>query len=170
MLSSVFSAAKLFLATFPVLTHPIPVAAISLAVDASDSHVGAVLQQRLLGSWSPLAFFSKKLSSAESKNSAFDRELLPAYSSIRHFRFLLEAQEFTVLTNHKPLTLALFRSSLPWSTRQTGHLAYISEFTSNIIHISGSKNVVVNALSVQSMVSNPSFYCLHALSTILRPL
>ena len=81
VLDSSFSAAKLLL---PVLTHPVPGAAISLAVNTSDSYVGAVLQQRLRGSWSPLAFFSKKLSSPESKYSAFDRELLAAYSSVRH--------------------------------------------------------------------------------------
>ena len=147
VLSSAFSATKLLLALVPVLTHPVPGAAISLAVDASDSRVGTVFQQRLRGSWSPLAFFSKKLSSAQVKYSPFDRELLAAYSSIRHFRFLLEAQDFTLFTDHKPLTLALFRSSPPWAARQTGHLAYISEFTSNIVHIPGSKNVVTDALS-----------------------
>ena len=84
-------------------------------VDASDSHVGAVLQQKLQGSWSLLAFFSKKLSSAESKYSAFDRELLAAYSAVCHFRFLLEGQQFTLFTDHKPLTHTLFRSSPPWS-------------------------------------------------------
>ena len=90
-LESAFSNTKLLLSAIPVLTHPVPGASVSLSVDASDSHVGAVLQQKLHGSWAPLAFFSKKLSSAESKYSAFDRELLAAYSSIRHFRILLEA-------------------------------------------------------------------------------
>ena len=138
--------AKLLLAVVPVLTHPVPGAAISLAVDASDSHVGAVLQQCLRNSWSPLAFFSKKLSSAESKYSAFNRELLNAYSLIRHFHFLLEAHKFTFFTNHKPLTLALFRSSLPWYARQTSHLTYIFEFTSDFVHIPCSENVVPDAL------------------------
>ena len=91
VLDSAFSTAKLLLASVPVLTHPVPGAAISLAVNQSDSHVGAVLQQQLRGSWSPLAFFSKKLSSPKSKYSAFDRELLAAYSSVCHFRVLLEA-------------------------------------------------------------------------------
>ena len=40
-----FPAAKLLLASVLVLIHSVPEAAISLAVDASDSHVGAVLQQ-----------------------------------------------------------------------------------------------------------------------------
>ena len=139
MLDSAFSTAK--------LPHPVPGAAVSLAVDASDSHVGAVLQQHLPGFRAPLAFFSKKLSSAKSKYSAFDRELLAAYSSICHFHFLLEARVFTLFTDHKPLTQALFCSSPPWSARQTLHLSYISEFTSDIVHIPGSDNVVADALS-----------------------
>ena len=112
-LDSAFSAAKSLLSAVPVLTHPVPGAAISLAVDASDSHVGAVLQQKLHESWAPIFFFSKKLSSAESKYSAFDRELLAAYSSFCHFHFFFKACEFILFTNHKPLTLALFRSCPP---------------------------------------------------------
>ena len=42
-LDSAFSAAKLLFSAVPVLTHPVPGAAVSLAVDASDSHVDAVL-------------------------------------------------------------------------------------------------------------------------------
>ena len=116
VLDSAFSATELLLASVPVLTHPVPGSAICLAVDASDSHLGVVLQQPLRGSWSPLAFLSKKLSSAESKYSAFDRELLAAYSSVRHFHFLLETCEFILYTNHKPHTLALsapFRCGRP---------------------------------------------------------
>ena len=114
-LDSAFILAKKLLALVPILTNPESGAPVSLALDASDSHVGAVLQQKLRGSWSPLAFFSKKLSSAASKYSAFDRELLAAYSAVRHFCFLLEGRQFTLFTDHKHLTQALFRSSPPWS-------------------------------------------------------
>ena len=79
-----------------------------LAVDASDSHVGTVLPQMISGSWSLLAFFSKKFSTVEAKYSAFNRELLAAYSSVCHFLFLLEGQEFALFTDHKPLTHAPF--------------------------------------------------------------
>ena len=125
-LNSAFVLAKKLLASVTVLTHPEPSAPVSLAVDAYDSHVGSVLQQKLQDSWSHLAFFSKKLPSAESKYSAFDRELLAAYSAVHHFRFLLEGQSFTLFTDHKPLTHALFRSSPPWPPHQQRHLAYIS--------------------------------------------
>ena len=48
-------------------------------MDASDTHLGAVLLQLLDGSWAPLAFYSKNLSNAK-KYSTFNRELLAAYS------------------------------------------------------------------------------------------
>ena len=53
--------AKDLLTSVPELVHPRPGAQVSLAIDASDSHVGSILQQLLDGSWAPLAFFSKKI-------------------------------------------------------------------------------------------------------------
>ena len=134
-----FRRAKDLLVKVPELIHPRPSAPISIAVDASDSHVGAVLQQRIQDTWAPLSFFSRKLSEAEKKYSTFDRELLAAYLSIRHFRFMLEGREFSLYTDHKPLTSALFRSSPPWTSRQQRHLAYIAEFTSSIVHVPGRR-------------------------------
>jgi hypothetical protein len=40
--------------------------------------------------------------------STFDRELLAALSAVRHFRFLLEGQQFCLLINHKLLVTSLF--------------------------------------------------------------
>ena len=95
----------------PELTHPHPSTPISIVVDSSDSYVGAVLQQRIDDAWCPLVFFSRKFSEGERKYSVLDRELLAAYLSIRHFSFMLEGRDFLLITNHKPLTSALFRSS-----------------------------------------------------------
>ena len=52
-LKSAFRRAKDPLASVPELVHPRPGAQISLAVDASDSHVGSVLEQLLDGSCAP---------------------------------------------------------------------------------------------------------------------
>ena len=46
------------------------------------THIGGVLQQLMGDNWQPLSLFSQKLSAAEQKYSAFDRELLAAYSAI----------------------------------------------------------------------------------------
>jgi cytoskeleton-associated protein 5 len=129
------------------LAHPDPEAEISLAADASDTHIGAVLQQKMAAGCRPLSFYSKKLSSTEERYSACDRELWAIFSGIRHFRYLLEGRQFHVLTDHKPLTTALHRVSEPWSAKQQRQLAYIAEYTADICHIAGKDNVVADALS-----------------------
>ena len=142
-----FSASKKCLCNCVELAHPEAAAQISLAVDASESHVGAVLQQHKADSNRPLAFFSTKLDAAQKKYSAYDRELLAIYLAIRHFRWLLEGRDFYVLSDHKPLTFALHRISDAWTARAQRQLSYIAEFTSDIRHIAGTENVVADALS-----------------------
>ena len=60
---------------------------------------------------------------------------------------MLEGRPFKVYTDHKPLIFAIAKISDPWSPRQQRQLTYISEFTTDIIHISGSANPVADALS-----------------------
>ncbi len=127
--AAAFGAAKAALADATSLVHPLPGAVISLATDASDTHISGVLQQLSAGSWRPLAFFSRKLSPTESKYSTFHRELLAVFATIRHFRFVLEGRPFRILTDHLPLTLAMRRVSPLWSARQVRQLAYVSEFS-----------------------------------------
>jgi cleavage and polyadenylation specificity factor subunit 1 len=143
-----FGAAKLALAGAVNLAAHSQDAELGLHVDASATHIGGVLQQRQPGgAWQPLGFFSKKLEISQTKYSAFDRELLACFASIRHFRFLLEGRRFAVFTDHKPLTFALSRTSDPWSARQCRQLAYVAEFTADIRHVAGADNVVADALS-----------------------
>jgi RNase H-like domain found in reverse transcriptase len=124
--------AKAALAAATGLAHPMPHAQLALVTDASDSHVGAVLQQRESKAWRPLSFFSQKLSPAQSRYSTFDRKLTAVFAALRHFRFMLEGRQFHVVTDHKPLVAALGRVLPPWSARQQRQLAYITEFTTDI--------------------------------------
>jgi hypothetical protein len=100
-----FQTAKSSLSYAIPLHFPNPSAPISLATDASNTHIGAVLQQKVNGSWQPLSFFSKKLSPPETRYSTFDRELLAAFLTAKHFRFLLEGRPFTFFTDTNPLFL-----------------------------------------------------------------
>jgi hypothetical protein len=84
--TAAFQAAKNALEAAEPLVHPVTNTVLSLATDASDTHVGGVLQQLAGGNWQPLAFYSKKLSGAGTRYSTFDRELLAAFSAVRHFR------------------------------------------------------------------------------------
>ncbi len=146
-MAQAFRATKKALADATLLTHPRQVAAISLTTDASDQGVGAVLQQFVDDAWIPLAFFSQRLRPPERKYSAFDRELLALYLGIRHFRYFLEGRQFIAYTDHKPLTFCMAKASDPWSNRQQRHLAYISEFTTDIKHVRGKDNPVADSLS-----------------------
>ena len=92
VLDSAFTRAKDLLSFIPELVHPCPDAPLSLAVDASNTHLGAALQQLLDNSWALLSFYSRRLSDAEKKHSVFYHELLAAYSSLRPFQFLLEGR------------------------------------------------------------------------------
>ena len=118
-MESAFETAKQAVSSAALLAHPTQTAELVLVTDASDSHVGAVLQQRARGQhWQPLGFFSKKLEPPQVRHSAFDRELFAVFAGIRHFRHQLEGRKFAVWTDHKPLTFALHRVSEPWTAPQ----------------------------------------------------
>nr|VZI50943.1 unnamed protein product [Spirometra erinaceieuropaei] len=136
-----------------MLNHPAPEAPLSLMVDASTVAVGAVLQQHINNSTRPLAFFSKKLSPAETRYSTFGRELLAIYLAVKHVRLFLEGRDFTIFTDHKPLTFAIRSHSDKYSPREISHLDYISQFTTDIRHIDGPKNEVADMLSRPSLSS-----------------
>ena len=71
----------------------------SLATDASDIGIGALLQQHVEGTWKPIAFFSKKLNNVERNYSAFDRELLAIYKAVKHFKYFIEGHQFHIYTD-----------------------------------------------------------------------
>ena len=142
--TTAFNDIKDALANATLLVHPKPNAPLNVMTDASDFAIGAVLQQFLDDKWCPLSYFLRKLSPTEQRYSTFDRELLAVYCAIRHF---LEAREFHVLTDHKPLTHSLQSKPDRNSPRQVRHLDFISQFTCDIRYVAGEDNTVADALS-----------------------
>lgn len=130
-----------------MLVHPVKDAPISINVDASDKSVGAVLHQLIGKEFQPLGFFSKKLETAQTKYSTYDRELLGIYLGIKHFRHMLEGRNFIVYTDHKPLIYAFNQKMDKASPRQIRQLDFISQFSTDIRHISGAQNDVADLLS-----------------------
>jgi RNase H-like domain found in reverse transcriptase len=63
-MTAAVAVAKDALAAATGMVHPLPHAQLALVTDASDSHVGGVLQQREGAAWQPLLFFSQKLTPA----------------------------------------------------------------------------------------------------------
>jgi hypothetical protein len=56
-----FQNAKCLLAAVALLQQPAPNAELSLATDASNTHIGGVMQQKSGDHWRRLGFFSRKL-------------------------------------------------------------------------------------------------------------
>lgn len=156
-----FGQCKSLLANSTLLSHPHTDALLALKVDASNFGIGGVVEQLVNHNWQPLAFFSKKLSPAQLKYSAYDRELLAAYESIRHFRYMLEGRQFILFTDHKPLCFAFNQNPEKSSPRQWRHLDFVGQFTTDIRHVSGRENVVADALSRIQEISAIDYKQLH---------
>lgn len=144
-----FEKTKEDLANATLLVHPRAGAELRLLTDASDVAAGAVIEQMSADNtcWEPLAFFSQKFSPSQQKYSAYDRELTAIYQAIKYFSYLLEACDFTIYTDQKPLTYAFSQRPEKASPRQVRQLSFIAEFTTKIKHISGAQNTVADSLS-----------------------
>ncbi|VUZ39991.1 unnamed protein product [Hymenolepis diminuta] len=141
-----------------------PEANLTLSTDASQVAVGAILEQRTGDIVRPLAFFSAKLTSTQTRYSTFGRELLAIYKAVKHFRYLLEGRQFTIFTDHKPLTYVSRASSDHYSPREIRHLDYVLQFTNDIRHVKGSDNIVADCLSRTDVEAVTKAVDFHSLS------
>lgn len=109
--------------------------------------------QSCLSCWT-WPFFSKKLSGAERNYSTYDRELLAIYEAIKYNRDCVKGRQLIVRTDHKPLTFAFQQKSKKATPRQARQLDFISQFSTEVIHLSGQKNIVADALSRIALIDN----------------
>ena len=151
-----FQKCKTSLSDATLLHSPDSDKALALMVDASNTAVGAALQQLDGDKWQPLGFFSEKLSKAQRSYSTFGRELTAAKKAVQYFRYLLEGRKFVIFTDHKPLTFAMGSCTDNRLPHEQRYLNYISNFTTDIRHISGSRNSVADALSRVATISTPT--------------
>ncbi len=94
LMEAAFDAARTALRAAALLAHPQQDQELAVMVDASANHVDATLQQQRspAAAWQPLAFFAEKLEPAQKRYSAYDQELFPCVSGIRHFRYMLQGR------------------------------------------------------------------------------
>ncbi|GBM67980.1 Transposon Tf2-8 polyprotein [Araneus ventricosus] len=102
-----------------------------------------------------LHFSQENYRRRKKKYCAYDRELLAVYTSIRHFRHMLEGRQFIIFTDHKPLVYAFRQKPEKASPRQLRHLDYIGQFSTNIQYIKGEENVVADTLSRIATIDIP---------------
>ena len=111
-----------------------------LVTDASGNSIGCVLQQVKNGVTTPLAFWSKGLTSGQLSWSAFEKELFACYASLKHFRYYLEAKDFVLRTDHRPVATK-FHSNTRAASRQERFFDFIGQMTNRVEHVSGRDNV-----------------------------
>jgi len=124
--------------------------------DASSRQLGAVITQRER----PIAFFSKKLSTAQQKYSVTELELLSIVETLKEFQGMLWSQRIKVYTDHHILE----RNALGLtSNRVYSWRLLLKEYGPEIVHIPGIQNTVADAISrleYDPMV-NPTSQCMH---------
>ncbi|CAH8545954.1 unnamed protein product, partial [Dicrocoelium dendriticum] len=141
-----FNELKQYVADAPAcLRLPNPGEKFTVAVDASNVAIGAVLSQPA----GVVEYASRVLTSAEQKYSTTEKECLAIVWALEKWRTYLLATEFHVVTDHKPLSWLM-------TTRDPrGRLARwayrLQEFTFTIEHIDGTKNVMPDMLSRPSL-------------------
>lgn len=69
------------------------------------------------------------------------------YEAVKHFRDILQARDFCIYTDHKPLTTAFQQRPDKATPTQQRRLSYISEYCTDIRHVSGEANKVADMLS-----------------------
>ena len=106
--------------------------------DASDKQLGAVIAQAN----KPIAFYSRRLSSAQEKYTTTERELLAIVETLKEYRSILLGQKIIVYTDHQNLTYKTFNTD-----RVMRWWLILEEYGPDFQYIQGSKNVVADALS-----------------------
>ncbi|GFT32521.1 retrovirus-related Pol polyprotein from transposon opus [Nephila pilipes] len=134
-------------ANVATLAYPSPDLQFYLLVDVSKTAVAAALNCSTTNGPKPIAIFSRKLSATETKYSIYDRELLTIYLAINTFRTSWKNIILIIFTDHHLLIFEVTKISDSCSLRQFKHLDFISQFSTNIRHVSGSDSSVAYSLS-----------------------
>ena len=98
-----FNKLKNFLTTVPILLLPDPTKQFIVTTDASDFAIRAILSQNQGKGQQPVAYESRKLTSAEQNYPIHKKELLAIVHAIKLWRQYLEEQHFIVITDYASL-------------------------------------------------------------------
>ena len=116
-----------------ILAYPTYGELFEIYTDASTRQLGAVITQN----GRPIAFFSRKLNSAQMKYSVTELELLSIVECLKEFKGMLWGQKLKVYTDHKNLV----RDALGLTSDRVYRWRLIlEEYNPEIAYIEGNKN------------------------------
>ena len=123
-----------------LLTYPDWSKTFNVHTDASDFQLGAVISQE----GKPIAFFSRKLNTAQQNYTTMEKELLWIVECCKEFCNILFGYPLRVFSDHKNLVHA---ATVSQSQRVMRWRLILKEFGPDIIHIKGENNTVADAMS-----------------------
>ena len=132
-----FDAIKRIIGREVLLAYPDFNAPFIIHTDASKLQIGAVISQ----SGKPIAFYSKKMNSAQKNYTTTEKELLAIVATLKEFRNILLGHRITVHTDHKNLTFKNFNTERVMRWRLV-----LEKYGPELIYIKGENNVVADAL------------------------
>lgn len=153
---SAFDELKRRLCDAPILVHPNDKNALySLHTDASTVGIGAVLMRQDHQHGQPLvfnkntartvAYYGRKLSSAERNYYTTEIECLAIVAAMRNFRWLLDGKQFLVITDHS--CLSYLNTMAPKKPRLTRWMLELQIYDFKVFHNPGRNHVLADALS-----------------------
>jgi len=135
----------------PVLLHADNSKPFFLETDASDFAIAGILSQMDSNEQlHPVAYYSRKLTTAEVNYEIHDKELLAIIASFHQWRSLLVGSPFpvTVYTDHK--NLLYFTDAKHLNRRQVRWSLFLTDFNYHIIYRPGKEGEKPDALSRRS--------------------
>lgn len=146
-----FDQLKQALVSAPTLATPDNSKPYVVHTDASGYAVGATLSQRdENGDLRPVAYMSKRMSSAQLNYAVHEWELLAVVEALKAWRCYLygSSTPIDIYTDHHSLTYLSTQPNL--SPRQSRWVEQLQDYTFKVHHLAGDKNVVADALSRRS--------------------
>ena len=144
-----FETIKRQLVSTPVLAIYDPQLQTQVIADASSYGIGAVMvQKHLEGTWKPVAFISRALSSTEEKYAPIEKEALATTWASERLADYLIGKTFHIETDHKPLVPLLGKKTLDEMPQRIQRLRMrLLRFDFTISHVPGKELTTANALS-----------------------
>jgi len=116
-----------------------------LVCDAGDLGLGSSIGEGTLDSIRPARFHSRKLNPAQLNYATYDKELLAIHDSLHFFEpKLLLLEQFTILTDHKPLLN--FMDNTHDSQGRSRIANYMQRFNAKIEFTAGKENLIADTL------------------------
>ncbi|GFU34039.1 retrovirus-related Pol polyprotein from transposon 17.6 [Trichonephila clavipes] len=123
-------------------------APLALHVDAADYAIGGALHQVVDSELQPLAFFPEDLLHLKVLQLPTTMNSFAIYSAIRTSRYMLEARDFTVFTDHQALTYAFRQKVTMCSPRQIRQLDFISRVHHKHVYIQDLASILLLMFSL----------------------